>query len=79
MVITMKHISVKLSDEDYVKVTKQRGARTTSEYVRDLLFLDQKTHAEASNLEGLFADVSAIRIMIETAIKNNVDQRGGRQ
>jgi len=73
----MKHISVKMSDEEYHKVMKQRGDKTTSEYVRELLFSDHRTQAKAVDLRGLLADVSAIRAMMETALKNNSDQGGG--
>ncbi|OPY72861.1 MAG: hypothetical protein A4E62_00744 [Syntrophorhabdus sp. PtaU1.Bin002] len=75
----MKNISVKLSDEEYLRVMRQRGNRTTSDYIRDLLFSDSKTIKEAIDFQGLFADVSAIRTMIDEALKNDPGRRGGIQ
>ncbi|OPY75991.1 MAG: hypothetical protein A4E63_00220 [Syntrophorhabdus sp. PtaU1.Bin050] len=71
----MKNISVKLSDEEYLKVMRQRGNRTTSDYIRDLLFSDSKTIEEAIDFQGLFTDVSAIRTMIESALNNDLARR----
>ena len=39
----MKHISVKLTEEAYDKLQILRGSKSTSDYVRDLLFSDEKT------------------------------------
>jgi hypothetical protein len=69
---TMKNISVKLSDEDCLRVMRQRGNRTTSDYIRDLLFSDGTVLTDAVDFQGLFTDVSAIRTMIEAALKNDL-------
>ena len=58
----MTQISVKLSDHDYQLLQRLRGTKSTSGYIRDLLYANDKTVGrEARAFESLFSDVSTIK------------------
>ena len=65
----MKRISFRLSDEAYLRVLKSRGNKTTSDYVRDLLFSHgEEVERERSALTDLLADVATIKAMLQMTL-----------
>jgi len=66
----VKHISVKMSDSEYEEVQKYRGNKTTSEYVRGLLFAHHKAaRNESDSFQQLFRDVTFIKETLTVSFK----------
>lgn len=66
----MKHISVKLTDEAYVKLQNLRGSRSTSDYIRDLLFADDKAVGkETEAFQNLFTDIADLKNTMGALLK----------
>ncbi|HBA55351.1 MAG: hypothetical protein GXY80_15400 [Syntrophorhabdus aromaticivorans] len=71
----MKHISVKLTDEAYIKLQNLRGSRSTSDYVRDLLFSDDKTVGkETEAFQNLFTDMADLKNTVAAFLKRLPDK-----
>jgi hypothetical protein len=66
----MKKVSFRLSDSEYRQIETNRGAKTTSKYLRDMLVLhlgnDEK---ESAAFQRLFNDVSTIKDSIDALLK----------
>ncbi len=71
----MKHISVKLTDEAFAKLQSLRGSKSTSDYVRDLLFSDDKTAAkETAAFQNLFTDMADLKNTMGAFLKQLPDK-----
>jgi len=58
----MTQISVKLRDDEYDLLQRLRGAKSTSDYIRDLLFADDKTVSrETEAFQNLFTDIADLK------------------
>jgi hypothetical protein len=61
---------VKLSDEEYDLLQRLRGNKTTSDYVRDLLFSDDKTvRKETEAFQNLFTDIADLKNIMAALLK----------
>ena len=73
----MKHISVKLTEEAYDKLQILRGSKSTSDYVRDLLFSDEKAVGrETAAFKNLMKDIAAMKDDIGSLMKQLPNQEG---
>jgi len=73
----MKKVSFRLSDSEYRQIEINRGAKTTSKYLRDMLVLhlgnDEK---ETAAFQRLFNDVSTMKDSISALLKQLPNQEG---
>jgi len=66
----MTQLSVKLSDEEYDLLQRLRGSKTTSDYIRGLLFVDDKTaRKETEAFQNLFNDIAELKNTISALLK----------
>ncbi|OPY72860.1 MAG: hypothetical protein A4E62_00743 [Syntrophorhabdus sp. PtaU1.Bin002] len=66
----MTQISVKLSDEEYDLLQRLRGSKTTSGYIRGLLFVDDKTaRKETEAFQNLFTDIADLKNIMAALLK----------
>jgi len=73
----MTQISVKLSDEEYKLLQRLRGVKSTSEYIRDLIFVDDRTaRKETVAFQNLFSDIAAMKDDIGSLMKELPNQEG---
>jgi len=73
----MTQISVKLSDEEYRVLQRLRGVKSTSEYIRDLIFgNDRAARKETEAFRNLFSDISTMKENIDTLLKELPNQEG---
>ncbi len=73
----MKHISVKLTEEAYDKLQILRGSKSTSDYVRDLLFSDEKAVGrETAVFKNLMNDIAAMKDDIGSLMKELPNHEG---
>jgi predicted CopG family antitoxin len=66
----MTQISVKLRDEEYDLLQRLRGTKSTSDYIRDLLFADDKTvNKETEAFQNLFTDIADLKSAMAAFLK----------
>jgi hypothetical protein len=66
----MIQISVKLRDDEYALLQRLRGTKSTSDYIRDLLFADEKTVGkETEAFQNLFSDMADLKNTIGALLK----------
>jgi hypothetical protein len=71
----MTQISVKLSDKEYDLLRRLRGTKSTSDYIRGLLFTDDKTAAkETAAFQNLFTDMADLKNTMGAFLKQLPDK-----
>jgi hypothetical protein len=66
----MRHISLKLTDDEYNKLESLRGTKTKTDYIKMLLSLhDESARNENADFHKLFSDVNLIRESLNISLK----------